>query len=275
MEIMKLIIFVLLLIMAVKIVKKIFFSEAVQEKIRQLEKNNYVTIIRGDELVLKNVDFTRDIPFNKDKYYVYYVITVIKESNKKQNLLINFIKACLVDLIQMDILELKREHGTLELIIKDEKIVNLEEEKDLEFVKILQSISTNHVIKKESFKKLAKKDADAILLWCTNAFQEAEKVWYHKTPEERHKDIAILKGLEKFLLEYSKIKDKSTEEVKIWEEYLTFAMILMIAENTVEELDQIIPNKFLIKMLFQSRELVLQLFNKAMNKKEEENHEQQ
>ena len=130
------------------------------------------------------------------------------------------------------------------------------------------------MIKKESFKKLAKKDADAILLWCTNAFQEAEEVWYHKTPEERHKDIAILKGLEKFLLEYSKIKDKSTEEVKIWEEYLTFAMILMIAENTVEELDQIIPNKFLIKMLFQSRELVLQLFNKAMNKKEEENHEQ-
>ena len=66
MEIMKLIIYVLLLIMAFKIVKKIFFSEAVQEKIRQLEKNNYVTIIRGDELVLKNVDFTRDIPFNKD-----------------------------------------------------------------------------------------------------------------------------------------------------------------------------------------------------------------
>lgn len=275
MEIMKLIIYVLLLIIVIKIVKKIFLSDAVKEKLRQLEKNNYVTITTGDELILKNVDFTRDIPFNKNKYYVYYITTVIKESNKKQNLLVNFIKACIVDLIQMDILEFKKENGKIELIIKDEKIVNLNDKKDIEFVKILQSISTNHVIKKESFKKLTKKDTDAILLWCTNGFQETEKVWYRKTPEERHKDIAILKGLEKFLLEYSKIKDKSAEEVKIWEEYLTFAMILMIADNTVEELDEIISNKFLVKMLFQSRELVIQLFSKAMNQKEEENHEQQ
>ncbi len=274
MEVMQLIIYVLLLIIVIKIVKKIFFSATVKEKLRQLEKNNKVTITTGDELLLKNVDYTREIPFNKDKYYVYYVTTVIKESNPKQNLLINFIKACLVDLIQMDILELKREHGTIELIIKDEKVVNLKEVKDIELVKILQSIATNHAIRKESFKKLAKKDTDAIILWCTNAFQEAEKVWYHKTPEERHKDIAIVKGLERFLLEYSKIEEKSTEEVKIWEEYLTFAMILMIADNTVEELDEIIPNKFLIKMLFQSRELVLQLFSKAIHKKEEENHEQ-
>lgn len=272
---MKLIIYVLLLIIVIKIVKKIFLSDAVKEKLRQLEKNNYVTITTGDELILKNVDFTRDIPFNKNKYYVYYITTVIKESNKKQNLLVNFIKACIVDLIQMDILEFKKENGKIELIIKDEKIVNLNDKKDIEFVKILQSISTNHVIKKESFKKLTKKDTDAILLWCTNGFQETEKVWYRKTPEERHKDIAILKGLEKFLLEYSKIKDKSAEEVKIWEEYLTFAMILMIADNTVEELDEIISNKFLVKMLFQSRELVIQLFSKAMNQKEEENHEQQ
>lgn len=265
---MEIIIFMLLLVIIMIIIKKFFQSDKVKSKFREMEKNN-ITIITTDELMLRNVNFYREIPFNKDKYYVFYLMTMIKNDDQKQNALIIFIKACIVDLIQKDILEIKKQNFTMELAIKEDKIEKLKDQKDIEFVRILQSIAVNNVLKIENFKNISKDGTDAIILWGINGFEYAQKLWYSKIPDDRHKDIAILIGLEKFLLEYSKIVDKSVEEVKIWEEYLTFAILLKIADNTVEELEKIIPDTFFIKILFQSRELVFQLLNKIVNKEEQ------
>ena len=44
-----------------------------------------------------------------------------------------------------------------------------------------------------------------------------------------------LEGLRKYLLDFSKIEDKNIEQLKLWEEYLVYSVILGINNNIIDD----------------------------------------
>lgn len=67
------IIIIMIVIFAIAGVLKIVLnSDKYKQKIGTLEKNNNITITTESDMSLKNKDFYRDIPFDKNKYYVFF-----------------------------------------------------------------------------------------------------------------------------------------------------------------------------------------------------------
>ena len=50
-----------------------------------------------------------------------------------------------------------------------------------------------------------------------------------------------LKGLKKYLLDFSKISDRTFEEVHIWDDYLIFAHLLGIADKVSKQFSKLTP----------------------------------
>ena len=55
-------------------------------------------------------------------------------------------------------------------------------------------------------------------------------------------DAIHLKGLKKFLLDFSMMPEREYFEVHIWEEYLIFAQLLGIADKVEEQFSKLYPN---------------------------------
>ena len=54
-------------------------------------------------------------------------------------------------------------------------------------------------------------------------------------------DAIQLKGLKKFLLDFSRMPERNYHEVHIWEEYLIFATLLGIADKVEEQFSKLYP----------------------------------
>lgn len=171
-------------------------------------------------------------------------------------------QGCFADFIQKGVLEIKKEEKT-KLIIKSET-ANFDNELDSELFEILKSLSNDNIIDKKHICMIDNNMSNRIVQWYIKASQYGNILWQQKKSEERHKDVEIVRGLEKFLLEYSNIKEKSSEEVIIWEEYLTFSVIFGIANNVVEELREVIPDEWFMRIVVKSREMILKNYITAM-----------
>lgn len=259
---MNIIVLPLIMLIILFIIKHVLQAKNMKENFRDIEKNNDMTIITSNELQIKDKDFYRDIPFDKNKYYIYYISTLIKDYKHDTIKQIYFIQGCIVDFIQEGILELKRESGKMQLVIKNNTKV-LDNPLDYEFLEILKSLADNNIITKEKISKIDTSMSNRIIQWYINSYEYAQKLWYQKTPEERHEDIAITQGLQKYLLEYSLISEKNPEEVIIWAQYLTFSVILGIANNVSEELKEIISDEWVTGVLIKSRKILFNNFKKA------------
>lgn len=63
-----------------------------------------------------------------------------------------------------------------------------------------------------------------------------------KVNPKLREDAIQLKGLKKFLLEFSRMPESNYYEVHIWEEYLIFATLLGIADRVEEQFSRLYPN---------------------------------
>ena len=63
----------------------------------------------------------------------------------------------------------------------------------------------------------------------------------YETPELRNKLLQIA-GFKKFILDFSLIKERELQEVKIWEDYLVIAQLLGIAKQVRRNLKKIYPD---------------------------------
>ena len=135
--------------------------------------------------------------------------------------------------------------------------------------KLFKIISTaagsNKILEAKEFAKWSKKNYDKINDWFssilykeqiyleneglitntteeTNGFFRSKRTITIKNIDPILKEEAIkIKGLEKFLLEYSIIHEREYIEVHIWEEYLIFAELLGIADKVEEQFSKIYP----------------------------------
>ncbi len=220
----------------------------------------------------EDVNYYREIPSNKDLERAYWVClkySVIPEEKVKQGIigaiLLKWIKNGYITVLKMEkgILSFKDNNYAIDLT----KITNVDNEIENGLLKILiTAAGPNKILEAKEFKKWSKKNYSEVSSWFSSIDDQVElnlekeglitltqettqgmfgtsKNITIKNVNPKLKEEAIqLKGLKKFLLDFSIMPEREYFEVKTWEEYLIFAQLMGIADKVAEQFSKIYPN---------------------------------
>lgn len=238
--------------------------------ISKANKNKKIYFSDGNDDIpsMKDVNPFRDIPCNKDIYYFYYVARkagMIDDDDRS-----GILCAMLLKWIRDGYVNFEMEPGTgwfkkdkYEIDFNGEiPTVNNLEKKMLGYFR--QASGSNRVLENKEFERWCKENYEEIVDWFDDliTYEENElkskqvmktqttykkilgidvsdeKVVYEPSFRD---DIIYVKGLKRFLLDFSSIEDKKVIEVKLWEEYLMFASILGIADEVEKQIGKLCP----------------------------------
>lgn len=220
----------------------------------------------------EDVNYYREIPSNKDLERAYWVClkySVIPEEKVKQGIigaiLLKWIKNGYITVLKMEkgILSFKDNNYAIDLT----KITNVDNEIENGLLKILiTAAGPNKILEAKEFKKWSKKNYSEVSSWFSSIDDQVElnlekeglitltqettqgmfgtsKNITIKNVNPKLKEEAIqLKGLKKFLLDFSIMPEREYFEVKTWEEYLILAQLMGIADKVAEQFSKIYPN---------------------------------
>lgn len=220
----------------------------------------------------EDVNYYREIPSNKDLERAYWVClkySAIPEEKVKQGIigaiLLKWIKNGYITVLKMEkgILSFKDNNYAIDLT----KITNVDNEIENGLLKILiTAAGPNKILEAKEFKKWSKKNYSEVSSWFSSIDDQVElnlekeglitltqettqgmfgtsKNITIKNVNPKLKEEAIqLKGLKKFLLDFSIMPEREYFEVKTWEEYLIFAQLMGIADKVAEQFSKIYPN---------------------------------
>jgi uncharacterized membrane protein YgcG len=105
----------------------------------------------------------------------------------------------------------------------------------------LEKYCTNNYFAMLRIIDAAKKDGKSTLtqIECYDPSKRAKPLGLSERGEMLLKNII---GFKKYLLDFSLIGERSMEESIIWQDYLTFAALLGIADKAMEQFEKVYPN---------------------------------
>lgn len=220
----------------------------------------------------EDVNYYREIPSNKDLERAYWVClkySVIPEEKVKQGIigaiLLKWIKNGYITVLKMEkgILSFKDNNYAIDLT----KITNVDNEIENGLLKILiTAVGPNKILEAKEFKKWSKKNYSEVSSWFSSIddqvelnlekeglitltqettqgmFGTSKNITIKNVNPKLKEEAAQLKGLKKFLLDFSIMPEREYFEVKTWEEYLIFAQLMGIADKVAEQFSKIYPN---------------------------------
>lgn len=220
----------------------------------------------------EDVNYYREIPSNKDLERAYWVCLkyfVIPEEKVKQGIigaiLLKWIKNGYITVLKMEkgILSFKDNNYAIDLT----KITNVDNEIENGLLKILiTAAGPNKILEAKEFKKWSKKNYSEVSSWFSSIddqvelnlekeglitltqettqgmFGTSKNITIKNVNPKLKEEAAQLKGLKKFLLDFSIMPEREYFEVKTWEEYLIFAQLMGIADKVAEQFSKIYPN---------------------------------
>lgn len=220
----------------------------------------------------EDVNYYREIPSNKDLERAYWVClkySVIPEEKVKQGIigaiLLKWIKNGYITVLKMEkgILSFKDNNYAIDLT----KITNVDNEIENGLLKILITpAGPNKILEAKEFKKWSKKNYSEVSSWFSSIddqvelnlekeglitltqettqgmFGTSKNITIKNVNPKLKEEAAQLKGLKKFLLDFSIMPEREYFEVKTWEEYLIFAQLMGIADKVAEQFSKIYPN---------------------------------
>ena len=212
--------------------------------------------INNKKIDKKNTPMFRDIPCNKDIYYANALISLntglfkYKESN--------ILGAILLKWVREDKIIFKKKDD------KDTNIIDLTKnptfEYDLEklLFDIMYEASGDGILETKEFEKWCRRHYEKFL----NVFNNITNDGVSKLKNEGHvykrtnkaeckkKDVmddkiyvdsSRLYGLKLYLTEFSRMDTKEVMEVKLWDEYLMFAYLFVIADKVAKQFKNLYP----------------------------------
>lgn len=209
--------------------------------------------------VRDDVPFFRDIPCNKDIYRAYFVAQQYNLNKKKED----FLGAILLKWlkngnVKVEKVEKKQLFKTTEEnnIIFINKPMNIELESKL--YDWMVEASKDGKLEANEFKKWCKTNYSKILKWFDDVLNYQRdilvnecKISIEKTKYLKVKKYVVdstmmieaeqMKGLKKYLKEFTLIKEKQPIEVNLWDEYLIYAQIFGMAKEVAEQFKNLYP----------------------------------
>lgn len=207
------------------------------------------------KIKMKEVNYFRDIPCDKDIFKAYWVACQYGLVEKKTD----FLGAILLKWLKNKNIEnttvtsgiLKKEERAIKLITS-----NGLNQKEKELFDMMLTSSGDGVLESNEFTRWCKKNYKKILGWFNEVIdnetmnfvnagliREEKKLFKTYYVSDNMYEYAIeMAGLKKFLNEFSNISNRESIEVNLWEEYLMYAQIFGIAKKVAKEFKKLYPD---------------------------------
>lgn len=209
---------------------------------------------------LKEIDYFRDIPCNKDLIVSNFLFSLYNPKNEN-----SIIGAYILKWIyEGNITIIKNKKSKLSLYFEKNTISDKKEEKKL-YSMLLQASDDDNTLEEKEFSKWSKKHYDEIFNWTKSIKNAGEtvlrnnnKIYLKKDPaffglvhfdnwylnEDGTQDLKELLGLKKYLEDFTIINEREAVEVEIWDDYLIYAALFGIADKVAKDFKDIYPKYF-------------------------------
>ncbi len=212
------------------------------------------------------INYFRDIPCQKDlwkAYWVSYQYDIVSNITLNRNIigaiLLKWIKNGMIEVTPTKKGLFNIKDNDYAVHFKIEKEPENEIEKEL-YHMLLSAAGMNKILEAKEFAKWSRKNYKKVNSWFQSITMIEQEILekeglIHNTTimkdgknrkvklvSDKVREEAIhLKGLKKFLLDFSMIAEREYFEVTIWEEYLIFAQLMGIAEKIEEQFSKLYP----------------------------------
>ncbi len=212
--------------------------------------------------VPKDVPLFRDIPCNGDISRAYFIAYYYNLMKKKTDLLgailLKWLKENKVNVQKTEVGRIIKKENIC-LILKND--INFENNFEEVLFNMFYEASEDGILEKKEFEKWCSRNYSRILDWFDNvlyyersklvregkiSYQEAKVLGVFKfkkyiVDDSLMEEAKELKGLKKFLEEFTLIDKREAIEVTLFEDYLIFAQILGIAEKVASQFKKLYP----------------------------------
>ena len=225
----------------------VFFTRTPQsggsKKVSRLEKRRILGMWP------KDVDWNRDIPYDGDLDASYYTLESLGEVQKDNSLA----SALILRMIYKGYLNVRKdEKDNIEITFaegKDHK--DLSTSAQLLYDMMKEAAGEDNVLQHDEFKKWSSNHKSSIRIWAngskttavqtlsTNGWKSGSK-WTDAGKAKARETY----GFKKFLSDFTNMKDKTSIEVNMWQEYMVYGALFGIADKVAKELKEINPQVF-------------------------------
>ena len=203
---------------------------------------------------LKDVAWSRDIPFDGNLYETYFVGTHLKGNDDSNN---NFISAFMLRMVQHGVLEI-HSGADKEAYINDNADRSWMTEPEKEFFDLLVTAAgSDRILQENEFRKWSMKHPTELssLVSTVRAKSREDLLkdgyatygnsFSNPSFSERGKTKALeAVGFRKYLQDFTIINERQSVEVGLWQDYLAVACIFGIADQVAKELKDLNPTVF-------------------------------
>lgn len=197
----------------------------------------------------KDVEWSRNIPYDGDLDASYYTLENLGEVQKDNSLA----SALILRMIYKGYLNVSKD-------AKDNVEISFNEGKDhsdlstsaqLLYDMMKEAAGDDNILQHNEFKKWAEKHKSSIRIWAdgskTSAVQTLRtnnwKLGQKWTATGQAKACETY-GFKKFLSDFTNMDDKTSIEVNMWQEYMVYGALFGIADKVAKELKEINPQVF-------------------------------
>ena len=232
-----------------------------------LDFGMYGKILPSDD----KINYWREIPCNKDlerAYWVAYNYNVVSTDTLREGvigaILLKWIKEGLITVSKTKKGLFSFKDNDYAIDFSNMQYASNEIENKL-FEMLKEASGYNKILEAKEFEKWCKKNYSKIQGWffnfncmeqaelekhgvitstqeeTTGMFGSKRMITTKKVNPQLREEAIQLKGLKKFLLDFSMMPEREYFEVHIWEEYLIYAQLLGIADKIEEQFSKIYP----------------------------------
>ena len=218
---------------------------------------------RGRTINYEDVNYLRELPFGEDVFKAYWIVYNYHLGRKDED----FIGAILLKWIKDGNIKLSNDNGKVYLHFLS-KPVNCNEVEEKFYYYVLQAsfgntkngFSVDKILDSEEFKIWCQSNYSKILNWFGQILDyeidclieekkiTVEKVYkgykyqvYYNVDDSMYEDAIKLAGLKKFLNDFTIIDDRKSIEVKLFDYYLIYAILLGEADKVFAEFSELYP----------------------------------
>jgi len=200
---------------------------------------------------LKDIGYERDLPFGGDLLSIRYVLT--RCSDLMSGGEGETAGAMILKMVKDGQIEISRDSkGRTELRLTDTGTGEMSEPQKMLFGFLKEAAGSDGILQRREFARWSETHQDAVNKWILS-LSSAARFHLHRQgllvgkrdfSEEGRAQARRVIGIKRFLNDFTLIRERGTEEVALWTDYIIIAAILGIADKVAKELKEIDPQLF-------------------------------
>ncbi|MBQ7640292.1 MAG: DUF2207 domain-containing protein [Bacteroidales bacterium] len=195
---------------------------------------------------LSQIDWCREVPFGGDLLQSDYILRKVNTVSGGSAIASAMILR-MIDRGQLVIRHSGRNGKQVEIAFNDTASQDALSESERMLYRMMKAASgSDEILQKHEFSRWSQKNAKTIEVWISTLESESRKriVDQGHVDESGQVEARKVIGLKKFLNDFTLVRERSSAEVALWNEYLVFGALYGIADKVAKELAEINPELF-------------------------------